>query len=97
MATEVTGRIRHHARADCDGHPCPFHTPSLHPMIEEPMNLRESGLIERMCKHGVGHPDPDSVTWFQRHGLEGFGIHGCDGCCSLTRESGRQGGEGNRG
>lgn len=23
---------------------------------------RESGLVERKCPHGIGHPDPDSVA-----------------------------------
>lgn len=78
---EVTGNIRHHAKADCDNYPCPFHAPSLHSMVEEPMILRETGLIERACPHGIGHPDPDSVAWFKRRGLEGYGVHGCDGCC----------------
>lgn len=25
--------------------------------------VRFSGLIERVCEHGVGHPDPDSVAY----------------------------------
>ena len=40
---------------------------------------RETGLIEWVCEHGVGHPDMDSV---HKMGNE-WGIHGCDGCCSL--------------
>ncbi len=84
---ETTADIRHHRKDQCDGHPCPFHGPSLHPMIEEPMQLRASGLIERRCRHGVGHPDPDSAAWLNRHGPPGargsWGVHGCDGCCRL--------------
>lgn len=41
--------------------------------------VRSDGRLERVCKHGVGHPvghkDPskiDRYTW----------IHGCDGCCA---------------
>lgn len=82
---EVTGNIRHHRRDKCSGPPCPFHSPSLHPMIEEPMHLRTDWgvpLIERTCIHGVGHPDPDSVAFLEAQGLEGFDIHGCDGCCT---------------
>lgn len=79
---ETTAGIRHHRRDQCDGAPCPFHAPSLHPMIEEPMLLRETGLIERVCRHGVGHPDPDSAAWLARvTGQESWGVHGCDGCC----------------
>jgi hypothetical protein len=35
-----------------------------------------------MCPHGIGHPDPDSVAFFEKNGDTGFGVHGCDGCCS---------------
>lgn len=30
---------------------------------------------------GVGHPDPDSVAYFERHDITHMGVHGCDGCC----------------
>ena len=83
---EVTGGIAHHPQAKCDGPPCPFHAPSDHSMRGLPMQLRETGLIERRCVHGVGHPDPDSAAWMDRRpGWEGsagtWGVHGCDGCC----------------
>jgi len=41
---------------------------------------RSSGLIEAQCQHGTGHPISESV---ERMG-EGWGIHGCDGCCSQS-------------
>lgn len=87
---EVTQGIGHHPvevcmAMDAPSVGCPFHRPSLHPMIEEPMLLRETGLIERICPHGVGHPDPDSVAyWNQQTGQSAWGVHGCDGCCSFT-------------
>ena len=33
----------------------------------------DSGRIERLCPHGIGHPDPDDpdAPW----------PHTCDGCC----------------
>lgn len=40
--------------------------------------LRENGLIEDVCKHGIGHPNRESV---RRRNIEGDDIHGCDGCC----------------
>ena len=86
---EVTQGIIHHVAADCDDRPCPFHRPSLHPMIEERMHLRESGLIERLCKHGVGHPDPDSASYMEEmmgHEPGTWGVHGCDGCCRKLDE-----------
>lgn len=84
--------IWHHRAQDCsalrDGESfCPFHRPSLHPMIEEPMYLRETGLIERMCRHGVGHPDPDSADFQDRrrgHEPGTWNTHGCDGYCQLA-------------
>lgn len=37
-------------------------------------------LLERRCSHGVGHPDPDCVTWLESIYPNSWGIHGCDGC-----------------
>lgn len=55
------------------------------------------GLTERLCVHGCGHPDPDSVEWLKR-GYDRdpyffvddpkedpdyiFTLHGCDFCCT---------------
>ena len=38
--------------------------------------------MERICDHGIGHPDPDE---FRIRNGEDDGIHGCDGCCSGSR------------
>ena len=43
---------------------------------------RETGLIEHVCKCGVGHPAKGSVLWMKLNGIDGMGVHGCDGCCS---------------
>lgn len=43
--------------------------------------IRETGLLEDVCIHGVGHPNQ---AWLDEHDPTGekcFGIHGCDGCC----------------
>lgn len=71
-----------HDKKECVGFPCPFHNPSEHRMSTWPINMRASRLVERVCSHGVGHPDPDSVAWFVRCGVDHMGIHGCCGCCS---------------
>ena len=43
---------------------------------------RETGLIEHICKHGVGHPAFGSVDWMKRTtDQESWSVHGCDGCC----------------
>ena len=61
---------------------CAIHAPSYHSMREWPQLMRETYLIERLCSHGIGHPDPDSVAFLNRRGDDGWGAHGCDGCCS---------------
>ncbi len=74
-----------HDEKKCRGRHCPIHNPSAHGMVDWPKVVRETGLIERTCPHGIGHPDPDSVAYFDHIGREGFGVHGCDGCCSKEK------------
>ena len=70
--------------ADCEG-PCPIHRPSSHAMRDWPLYFRtDRGIFERICPHGVGHPDPDSVAYAILRGDVGQGVHGCDGCCVST-------------
>ena len=46
---------------------------------------RASGLVEHVCKHGVGHPAIGSVLWLDQAGPKGakgsWSSHGCCGCC----------------
>ena len=74
-----------HLKSACAGEHCVVHSPSDHNMVNWPRHLRETGLVERMCEHGVGHPDPDSAKWMNENAWEGsrgsWGMHGCDGCC----------------
>lgn len=74
----------YHTEKMCEGTFCCFHNPSEHHMKDWPMNIRidRGALTERMCPHGIGHPDPDSLAWMKRSGSNDNGIHGCDGCCS---------------
>lgn len=77
-----------HAPEVCDGEPCPFHNPSDHSMIDWPTLIRfdRHNLVERICPHGVGHPDPDSQAFWDRVRPQfAAGIHGCDGCCARAR------------
>lgn len=72
-----------HDEQRCRGTFCTYHNPSDHHMVEWPKYVRASGLIERTCTHGVGHPDPDSVEWIVRvTGQDHWYSHGCDGCCA---------------
>ena len=53
-------------------------------MSKWPKNIRETGLVERVCPHGIGHPDPDWLKGKPSH----WGVHGCDGCCSTPSPNG---------
>ena len=35
------------------------------------------GLLEDLCKHGVGHPNAEWLRGKENH----WSVHGCDGCC----------------
>lgn len=78
-----------HSPFDCVGRPCVIHEPSNHHMLAWPTNWRDGGALdikpphmERVCQHGVGHPDPDDMSYWASKG-EDIGGHGCDGCCGL--------------
>ena len=64
----------------CQGQHCCIHNPSAHPLNTAPLYWR-GHVMERICKHRVGHPDPDDVAWRARAGLPDPSVHGCDGCC----------------
>lgn len=70
-----------HSPDVCEGQPCTVHSRTDHPMRSFSQHWRsDRGIMERICPHGVGHPDPDS-PW-----PEGSSqwIHGCDGCCQAS-------------
>jgi hypothetical protein len=74
-----------HPREKCHGTPCVIHNQSNHNMRGFPTFWRQDKrFMERVCDHGVGHPDPDDPF--------ASPIHGCDGCC-FTRcsECGQEG------
>ena len=56
--------LRTHKPEKCAGRPCCVHNPSGHHMRDWPMNWRsDTGVMERMCPHGTGHPDPDHMAY----------------------------------
>lgn len=64
-----------HDPSACSGRPCTIHNRTDHHMRAFPQHWRyDRGLMERICPHGVGHPDPDSPPGTDM-------VHGCDGCC----------------
>lgn len=76
----VIGNIHHPNR--CEGRGCVMHHPSNHHMVSWKLNWRDDrGIMERLCPHGVGHPDPDSAAFQKAIGRDFENIHGCDGCC----------------
>lgn len=81
---EVIGRLtRVHPPEACVGRPCVIHNPSDHSMRDLPLHWRgDRALFERICEHGVGHPDPDDLHYHVNvAGDTSAGVHGCDGCC----------------
>ena len=93
------GILRTHPGEKCEGRgiPCCIHFPSDHHMRDWEMNWRaDTGVMERLCPHGIGHPDPDHMAYVRsltpEHDcpgrgqcpyphLEWQGTHGCDLCC----------------
>jgi hypothetical protein len=77
----------HAEKPDCHEHNCVIHNPSTHCMNTFPLHWRgDRGLMERICPHGIGHPDPDDLAFKARtRGVENSSyesVHGCDGCCT---------------
>ena len=76
-----------HPASSCAGQPaCPLHNRSVHSMRAMDQHWRsDNGIIERICEHGVGHPDIDQYHyWLATMGkrdADAMFSHGCDGCC----------------
>jgi hypothetical protein len=69
-----------HTIGACIGESCPLHRRSSHSMRRFPQAWREDlGLVERICTHGIGHPDPDDPKAYDPRLRV---LHGCDGCCA---------------
>jgi len=86
---ERVGRLEHsdvvlvgvHPEGTCLGEHCTIHNRSSHAMRGFVQQWRsDRRIMERICTHGVGHPDPDEfkLTRMNRHAEL---VHGCDGCC----------------
>ena len=69
-----------HGPYKCKGEFCVIHKPSNHHMREWKTHWRDDrGIMERLCEHGIGHPDPDEIN-------DPTGIHGCDKCCAIKKD-----------
>lgn len=68
-----------HEQWHCLGNYCTIHKPSDHNMRGFKQLWRnDTKVMERVCEHGVGHPDPDEINQDK--------LHGCDGCCLEVME-----------
>lgn len=75
-----------HSATQCMGRACCLHNPSDHALRDAPLQWRgDIGIMERVCEHGIGHPDPDDLAYRNSVRKPGYsadsGVHGCDGCC----------------
>lgn len=96
LLTDAEGRsfeglLKSHELLDCAPNPCPLHAPSAHHMRAWRLHWRADRLLmERMCECGIGHPDPDHLSYIERtrgtEAREAEGVHGCCGCCRPTEE-----------
>lgn len=69
-----------HDPVQCWSEICSLHNRTDHHMRGWPQSWRDDRyLMERICTHGVGHPDPDDYTLM--NGTPEAATHGCDGCC----------------
>lgn len=61
----VRAMVVHDATA-CTGRECVIHNPTEHPMRRFPLHWRaDRAIFERLCPHGVGHPDPDQQAYWR--------------------------------
>jgi len=76
-----------HDGHDCRGKYCVIHNPSEHHMVTWPTHWRgDRQLMERLCTHGIGHPDPDHLDNIPAGRRSWESVHGCDGCCITPKE-----------
>ena len=48
--------------------------------------MRETGLVEDVCKCGIGHPNSKHLAEIEAEGMVGWGVHGCCGCCKEKKD-----------
>ena len=73
-----------HPAGQCAGEWCVIHNPTKNAMSDWPLIWRDDrvpGIFERICPHGIGHPDIDQRDFWREANQEWLGVHGCDGCC----------------
>lgn len=72
-------RLNAHKSENCLYDVCTMHKRTDHSMRRYPQFWRsDRKIMERVCSHGIGHPDPDDHKIITG---SDDGEHGCDGCC----------------
>lgn len=69
FVTEVEGLMLEnvHPADNCAGQRCVIHNPSDHHMRGWQLLWRDDrSIFERVCPHGVGHPDPDQFEFWEK-------------------------------
>jgi hypothetical protein len=79
-----------HDEATCESRVCVIHSPTDHHMRDWTVIWRgDRGIFERICEHGIGHPDPDQFPYWRETGQGWLAVHGCCGtCCNERRFKG---------
>lgn len=73
---------RTHPRGDICEQGCVIHNRTDHHMRHWPLLWRgDRKIFERICPHGIGHPDPDQVPYWRATDQMYEAVHGCDFCC----------------
>lgn len=73
-----------HSPTACADQPwgCWIHRPFAWALASAPVKWRsDRGIAERVCAHGVGHPDLQAQIYAARVDHRDISVHGCDGCC----------------
>jgi hypothetical protein len=78
--------VRTHTPDKCGSdEACVLHNMTDHSMRAFPQLWRgDRGIMERICTHGIGHPDPDQIPFWKQTKPKDWHwemVHGCDGCC----------------
>ena len=78
----------HQPTTNCLTGYCAVHNPANHHMRDWPMHWRsDRGILERICQHGVGHPDPSQFDYWHSIGHAWEATHGCDFCCAPSADA----------
>lgn len=90
----IPGVLVTHDATECALPFCCIHHPSEHPLASAPLRWRNDlQVMERVCVHGLGHPDPDSLDYVNAICGEMAAAYACvhfpcDGCCGSVPPGG---------